>query len=229
MPRQPKKLIYSFCLYAFSSRFPFNWKTPLGYLVAWIIFILAEVCTLILFSLFLCFYVGFCWLIISFVKDIINELDVLTQATDGQQSDRKISETFNEIVDLYSNVRQLSGKNCEKPSTTHAFCSVLFFHIFRMVVKFNQVYRLLPPGFVLWCVSTICIELLLVQLELVELIFRFVAAQIFVSNCFSFPSFNPFVPRTQTIGERREFRGYCQRICFGFALVGNSFDHIGVW
>lgn len=74
-----------------------------------------------------------------------------------------------------------------------------------------------------------CIELLLVQLELVELIFRFVAAQIFVSNCFSFPSFNPFVPRTQTIGERREFCGYCQRICFGFALVGNSFDHIGVW
>lgn len=76
-------------------------------------------------------------------------------------------------------------RKCEKPPKSNY---TQFFYIFRMLVKFNQVYRLLPPGFILWSVSTICIELLLVQLELVELIFRFVAA-IFFIELFLFPSF----------------------------------------
>lgn len=69
-----------------------------------------------------------------------------------------------------------------------------------MVVEFNQVYELLPPGFILWCISTICIEFLLVQLELVELIFRFVTSIIFALNCFPFPR-SKIVHEQQAKGE----------------------------
>lgn len=61
----------------------------------------------IFLSLILCFYVGFCWLIISFVKDVTNDLDVLTH-NGADRSGKHISEIFYEIIDLYSNVKQLS-------------------------------------------------------------------------------------------------------------------------
>lgn len=59
---------------------------------------------------------------------------------------------------------------------------VIFFCVFRMVVKFNRIYEFLPTGFILWCLSAICVELLLVQVELVEFTFRFVTTLIFVLN-----------------------------------------------
>lgn len=90
------------CIY----RFPFDWRTPLGYVFAIIFVIIAGACTQIFISLILCFHVGFCWLIISFVKDITTDLNVLTNQ--GGQSRKQLIKKFYEIMDLYSNVKQLS-------------------------------------------------------------------------------------------------------------------------
>lgn len=86
-------------------RLPFDWKTRLGYVIALTYVIIAAACCQIFFSLILCFHVGFCWLIISFVKDITNDLNASTHRYG--QSDERIAQTFYGTVDFYSNLRQL--------------------------------------------------------------------------------------------------------------------------
>lgn len=54
------------------------------------------------------FYIGSCWLFISFVKDIKNDLDLLNVAGKSKRSRMKVTERFCDVVQVYSNVKELS-------------------------------------------------------------------------------------------------------------------------
>lgn len=92
-------------------RFPFNWKTPLGYLIAFLIeyvAMCAEVCT---FIPLLSFFIGTCWVVAAFAKDLTDQLTHLNYHGQTNQSHAELKGNFNKILQLYSDARQLSDQN----------------------------------------------------------------------------------------------------------------------
>lgn len=93
------------------SRLPFDWKTPLGYFIAMVIF--AEVTFYILCCgvIGVCLLVGSCWLIQAVVQDISqdqNDFNVSKKKWNQNRMEMKI--TFNNFIDDFSHAKQLSGK-----------------------------------------------------------------------------------------------------------------------
>lgn len=150
-------------MFVLFSSLPFDWKTPRGYVFAYIFEITAFYCSQFVFLPVFGFYLGFCWLIISFVKDIANDLDQLT-LNECQSDNDQTTGVFCEIVELYSEVKQFSHTN-QKPSYETLIC--VHFH-FSMVVQFNGIYEFVPTCFILWCLLELCVELFLLQIFLVE-------------------------------------------------------------
>lgn len=56
------------------------------------------------------FFIGSCWLFVSFAKDITSDLDLLNIAGKSNRSRLKIRERFCNIVQVHSNVKELSVK-----------------------------------------------------------------------------------------------------------------------
>lgn len=86
-------------------RLPFNWRTPVGYMVALLGQWAAAVCTLFGGTTAISFLVGSCWLFITILDDITNDLNKLN----GRN--RKKLQHFREIIVCYADVKQLSHLN----------------------------------------------------------------------------------------------------------------------
>lgn len=95
----------NFCAY----RFPFNWKTPFGYAIA-----LLSLCACSFASPFsgcgtVLFMIGSCWLTVTFIKDIKNDLsrlnanDMTSNTTYGQ-----LKRQFRECIREFSTIKELS-------------------------------------------------------------------------------------------------------------------------
>lgn len=79
-------------------------------MIAFIFETIAFYCSQFVFVPIYGFCIAFCWLIIAFVKDIRNDLDQLT-LNDRHQNHEQITGIFCEIIELYSEVKQLSSIN----------------------------------------------------------------------------------------------------------------------
>lgn len=156
------------------------------------------------------FYLGFCWLIISFVKDITNDLDQFT--LNECQNHDQITGTFCEIVELYLELKQLS------PSFQHSLSIAQIIFHFSMVVEFNEIYEFVPTCFILWCLLELCVEVLLLQIFLVECEWWFIS--ILVSYLMRI--FNAFA------GEQWEFHSCVQCIDVSFCSTWKYFYFIGI-
>lgn len=98
-------------------RLPFNWRTPIGYLIA-----LAAECTAINSATFgftpvISFFVGSGWFVIGIVKDITNDLGELNvRKAPNNKRKKELKEKFCYILRFYSDARELSTfhwmKNC---------------------------------------------------------------------------------------------------------------------
>lgn len=96
------RLLFVFELF---FRFPFNWKSPFGYFVAVSIQV-ASIFTILRCCYFLvCFFIGFCWMMISFGEDIETEVHLLKSGKDGSNN---IWNKFIDIVEFHSKTKQLS-------------------------------------------------------------------------------------------------------------------------
>lgn len=88
-------------------RYPFNWKTPIGYLFALLsqcgssLVILYTVCPTI------CLLVGTSWLLIGCCEDIANELPHLNQFRIAQRGELK--ERICSIAQMYADVKEFSA------------------------------------------------------------------------------------------------------------------------
>lgn len=89
-------------------RLPYDWKTPLGYSLAMLEQSIAAYSSCASVVSMGSFFIGCCWLIISFVKDITNELNLLNDNATSGQSDGKLLMDFIKVVKRHANVKQLS-------------------------------------------------------------------------------------------------------------------------
>lgn len=121
-------------------RMPFDWRTPYGYLPAWLVQSLVASAESILIAQFLNFDIGNCWLFIFIAEDITNDLatfNTFIKAT-SNGSIIKLTEHFCDLIQIYSDAKQwveeeiepLHEKNCLLNSwkkTTKKFHGLLKF------------------------------------------------------------------------------------------------------
>lgn len=91
---------------------PFNWKTPIGYLFAEFLVILAGLCIFLVVINYGCLFIGFWMLLILFADDISNSITAFNENKITQQSaPEEIKKRFKNISRLHVEVKQLSATN----------------------------------------------------------------------------------------------------------------------
>lgn len=122
---------------------------------------------------FLCFLIGSSWILTSMVKDFTNNLQKLNILR--KSSNRAQWETqwrFFDIVERLSETKQLS-----KISQESQICFAKIkppvlkspYSSFRLVNAFNKIYEYTIFAVFSWTLSTICCNLLVLQINLVTL------------------------------------------------------------
>lgn len=91
-----------------SPRWPFNEKTPLGFLYQSIIFGIGSFSVLIIALSGLSLLLGSCWLFISFAEDIQNDLSALNIRRRSKQNSMLAKQHLRDIVKAFSDVKELS-------------------------------------------------------------------------------------------------------------------------
>ena len=163
-----KKKKFNFFLYA-SFSWPFDWNTLVGYVFALFFEFLTimniEFCIIPTLGLF----IGVCWLSIAFAKDITRDLSLMStnEATiQNQRSRLKFEKHFCEVIQAYSDARQLNRENIKLkrfPEKTSNFC---FF--FSLIDEVNRIFEFFPTGLILWSLLAHCVSLLLIEIQLVK-------------------------------------------------------------
>lgn len=106
---QKKLFVLIESLYFSSSRVPFNWKMPLGYLFASIVQILTVLSLECSGTPAVILFVGSCWLIEAYVEDIQMGLAKLMPIKKPPKSKSKqVNEIFINIIKDFSHAKQLS-------------------------------------------------------------------------------------------------------------------------
>lgn len=146
-----------------NRRFPFNWKTPFGYLIAYALEYMGAVHSI---SIVLCqttFIIASYWMLISLGKDITNELNTINAA----QEDRlELTMKLSNVIHLHSNAKQLSDFTIF--FKRHLSWELqLDFNFFRLVRDFLNAYEFNILIHFFWTILSICGTLLLIQMELV--------------------------------------------------------------
>lgn len=91
----------------FSSLWPFNWKTPAGYVIAFAIQFAADMCVQTWLVPTLSFFIALCWVSVAFAKDIASDVNILNVGGTSEQRQSESIEHFCKIVQLYGDARQL--------------------------------------------------------------------------------------------------------------------------
>lgn len=91
-------------------RLPFNHKTLFGYIVALLGQAVPIIGLLLITNQILSFLIGSCWSFISFIDDIANELSCLKLNKASNTNNPEMKKNVYNIVQLYSDVKQLSSK-----------------------------------------------------------------------------------------------------------------------
>lgn len=91
-------------------RSPVDWKTPLGFLITSVFEALSFFAVVLCLIQTLCFYTGSCWLLITFAKDIANDLELLNVGGRSDRSRKKMRERFSKVIQIHMDVKQLSTK-----------------------------------------------------------------------------------------------------------------------
>lgn len=90
----------------FFSRFPFEWKNPIGFFFA---------CCIQLPTIFNCvlqifcdltFAVAACWLVATFTDDVKAEIDSINQPNGTQRSNVGFTEKFYKLIEFHSMTKQ---------------------------------------------------------------------------------------------------------------------------
>lgn len=155
---------------------PFNWKTPSGYLITLLFEFFSFHCADVFIIAVLCFLVGTCFLLKSFIADITNDLHLLSNGKiKTVKQAQRIQKIFCEIAQDLAKIKELSvilfwclqnfwfGMNTVKH---YEFCITTM--ICRFVDKFNQIHKFVITTFFSWTLLTLCCSFLIIQLELVN-------------------------------------------------------------
>lgn len=88
-------------------RFPFDWKTPFGYLVAFALQSSGCICISWVYAQFTSFLFGSCWFFIFVAKDITTDFDTFNADVKSQDGNRqKLRENFCNLIEIFSDAKQ---------------------------------------------------------------------------------------------------------------------------
>ena len=162
---------WSFDVFFLFWRLPFNWKTPLGYLIALLIQCIETTCDDFSGLPVACFLFQSCQLFEAFVEDIARDVSLLDIEFCSSEANRhQATENFVNVLRNFTTVKQLSDAMIfDRMSILVIFAifwSILL--IFRFVYKFNECYEFIITDISLWSNIMITTTLLTIQFELVE-------------------------------------------------------------
>lgn len=161
------KFIY-YAIFVSISRLPFNWRAPIGYLIALLIESIDTVCSDFSGLPVACFLFQTCQLFQAFVEDISNDVSLLDlEFCSSEAKGPEMIQKFNSIIHNFAIVKQLSEMKRRK----HFFSIFVWtFTYFRFVGKFNECYEYIITDISFWANLMICTTLLTIQFEIVEFI-----------------------------------------------------------
>lgn len=113
---------YILKLHFFPRRSPLDWKTPSGFLITFLSVVGAYYFVLLNLYQILGFFAGSCGLMINFVWDISNDLELLNIGGQTNQNDKNIR--FNQLIKQHSDVKRLVNS----PDQLAIFAKMLPFH-----------------------------------------------------------------------------------------------------
>ena len=109
---------------------PFDWKTPWGYPLAWIVQASGIYAEAMSSTPFVGSIIAFCWLFISTAKDIVSDLEVLNHVENSREGRIEAVRKFCDIIHVYTDAKELSVQKRLKekfhPSYIRKFAIVFF-------------------------------------------------------------------------------------------------------
>lgn len=121
---------------------PFNWRTPLGYTIAFLDELIADTVGVLTYVPLMSFFIGSCWTFIFFIKDITtNDLPFLGIDVRSKNRCVESKKRFCKIVNFYADAKGLIG-------------------------DLNRIYRFILTVFFAWSVINICMMLLVLTTEI---------------------------------------------------------------
>lgn len=169
---------------------PFNWKSPLGYLVAYSIEFTSAFFLLRVFACTLGFFTASCEILIGFAEDIKQQIHGLNQINDIRKAQAEFLEKFHEFIQLDSSAKQFSANYWIRRWRSKVYKILTWFLIiFRLTQKLSNIYQLIITAYFVWSILTICSTLLMVQMSLVEYFITLFSVNIFMDK-FSKPMFD---------------------------------------
>lgn len=98
------------------QRIPWNYRTQFGYLIALLLEVITAFSVAFTLSMIMCFLSGFCCFVISFVVDITHDLSHsnISDETPTNGDKTVLKERLCKVVQLHSDIKQLSGRNSIK-------------------------------------------------------------------------------------------------------------------
>lgn len=88
---------------------PFNANKPIGFFLAVLLLYVADYATVYCFTPIGCVFIGSCWSIITFLKDIAKDLSHLKKRKILNLSTGKLTKHFRNFVRFHADVEELSG------------------------------------------------------------------------------------------------------------------------
>lgn len=152
-------------------RLPFEWRTPIGYLIAFSIQFASFYCILLSADCFMGFLIGSCETLLTLTEDVKTELSALDDANKSGENAANLKQQMCDFVDLHSNTRQLSEMKYQMHEI-HFWIVFNFFYWFNIILRFardfSYIYENIITAIFLWSLSNICSGLLIIQIELVK-------------------------------------------------------------
>lgn len=97
-------------------RLPFKRSPPIGYILVWFFDAISICCVIFVIVPVLALGIGLCWLIIAFIKDILNELARLNSFCQAARKNVwELKMRFCTIIQLYSETKELSENYLRVP------------------------------------------------------------------------------------------------------------------
>lgn len=128
----PQDIVKSF-RFLFAYSLPYNFKTPFNFLVTIIAMAFSMISLILSFIATVSFLIGSCWLFISFMKDLTNDLGFLNVGgSKTNESRRKMKQRFCKIIQDYLSVKELS-RHSRKKVAIHFRLILFLFQICRWV------------------------------------------------------------------------------------------------
>lgn len=120
------------------KRLPFNWRTPLGYLVAIFAQSAGTYAAIISGVTSIAFFICSCWLFVCIAKDITTDLPLLDCSKKSKPDDPTMKQRFCTIIQMYSDARQLS-KSLNRQVLYHFY--FIHFTIWLFIVLSTNIMR----------------------------------------------------------------------------------------